>query len=125
MKPKLRNSLIIVALILGLLLLRFVKPDLFIHNRSVVCVEENQMKGVALKAIVERKYLDYSNHNYPTVEFRGLIDKKLMKVYFINEQSGFYANIEPGDTVVKVLGSLEIISSNKTLADSLVYNCIE
>ncbi len=125
MKAKSRNSLIIVTLILGFLVLRFVKPELFIHNVSVVCIEKNAAKGVILNAVVERKYLDYSNHNYPTVEFRNLIDNRIRKLYFINELSGFYTNIQPGDTILKASGSLGLISSNKTLADSLVYNCNE
>ena len=125
MKTKPRNSLIIVTLILGFIILRFVKPELFIHNESVVCFEMNSTKGVALNAVVERKYLDYSNHNYPAVEFRSLIDKRLIKVHFINERGGFYTNIQIGDTVVKASGSLDVFSSNKTLHDSLVYNCNE
>jgi len=125
MNAKSRNTLIIVALVLGFIILRFVKPELFIHNVSVVCIEKNKAKGVVLNAVVERKYLDYSNHNYPTVEFRSLIDKRIKKVFFINERSGFYTNIQPGDTIIKVSGSLELFSSNKALPDSLVYDCIE
>ena len=114
---------IFFGLLIGLLIVRILKPDLFFINQDIRCHIKEEMEKTEFNGIVLKKLLDYNNHGYPEIEFKSLSNSKIIKVYFIREESGFFNNIQIGDTVCKKVGSLKITSSSKNIRDSLFYNC--
>jgi hypothetical protein len=114
---------ILLGLIIGFLIVRILRPDLFFINHDIRCFLKKEMEKTDLNGIVVKKFLDYENHGCPKIEFKSITNGKIIEVNFVREESGFFNNIQIGDTVYKKVGSLKIISSNKNLRDSLFYNC--
>ena len=93
-------------------------------NRAV-CFEKQRMELKDFLIIITLKYQDSLNHNYNTIKYIGLNDKKESKMYIINESGGFYNSIQIGDTLLKEGGNLEVKCTNRDIIYSLTYNCIE
>lgn len=82
------------------------------------------MKDQEIQGIIERKYKDFANHSYETLELKSGSDVK--KFYFTIEQSGFYHFTQVGDSVFKDFNSLIIILKRGELRKTfkLDYGCI-
>ena len=116
-------KIILIVIFIGFLILRILKPDLFFIKHDIRCYEKKEMEKIEFNGIVVKKFINYENHSIPEIEFKSLTNNKILKVYFAREESGFFNNIQIGDTVNKKFGTLKLISSNKNIRDSLFYNC--
>jgi len=94
-------------------------------NRSVHCNERDAMKNCEFYGAVVEKFKDSENHNFNSLIVFDSGTKLKIKLYFINEKSGFYNSVSSGDTLVKIKDSISIknISTQKTF--NLKYDCKE
>jgi hypothetical protein len=61
-----------------------------------------------LDGVVQKKYIDSSQHSFPTIEIQNLKDFKIKKLNLILDTSGFFDRINLNDTLKKEIGSSEI-----------------
>jgi hypothetical protein len=109
-------------LIIALILFYFLPKVNYFHNRAV-CKEEMEVYHLKLNAIVQEKYLDSLNHNFNTLVLRDSSTGILRKIYFINEENGFYHRVSIGDYLVKESKSMVVVNITKKSENILKYNC--
>jgi hypothetical protein len=117
-----------IFLIIGvtfLLCIIIIKGDWSFLTRNVHCSEKEIMKKYDFKAVVIEKYNDFKNHNYNSIIILDFEKNKKLKLYFINEKSGFYNNVIVKDTLIKQKNSLVITNVSQKKSFSLKYNCDE
>lgn len=90
------------------------------------CRSEKRAMEEDITGILIRKFMDKSSHMWETIEYSNP-DKSLQSsVIFLNDQSGAYDFIEPGDSIVKELNSLnfKIIRDGNTRVFTLDFDCV-
>jgi hypothetical protein len=98
--------------------------DQKVFNRAT-CREKHDMEAKSFFIKVEFKYNDSLNHNYNTIRYLDLHERKQASMYVINEVNGFYNSVQIGDTLKKEKVSLDVRCLNRDTIYALSYNCIE
>ena len=93
--------------------------------RGPICSEKAYMMKLKISALTIDKFKDANNHNYNTLQLQDFATKSTFNVYFINERSGFFENVQIGDTIIKSSGSLDFNSSNPCLLSPMKFDCDE
>jgi hypothetical protein len=117
---RIQKLLIIGVFILIILFLHF-NNDFFFSR--AICHEKKEMTNYYFNSIVINKYIDSTQHNYNTLLIKDLTTFKELKIYVVNESSGFYSVVNKGDTIVKAIGSLIVKNKTQKQLDTLKYNC--
>lgn len=118
--------LVFVALIfISSAIVLIARRDWSFLTRDVRCSEKDTMKNYEFTAIVVRKYNDFENHNYNTIILKDIYNGKESKLYFINENSGFYNLVILQDTLAKTKNSLVISNITQKRDFNLLYDCDE
>ena len=73
--------------------------------------------------LISEKYLDVKNHSYQTIVITN--SRRVDKVIFVSEVSGFYNTVQVGDYINKKSGSLNVILQRDGIKTTrkLNYNC--
>ncbi|WP_428329642.1 hypothetical protein [Mucilaginibacter sp.] len=66
---------------------------------SKPCSDKSEFINSTYNAIVINKYLDEKNHNFKTVLYST--NNKLIEIRFIDDTSGYYEFVKPGDSILK------------------------
>ncbi len=118
-----KTKIIISIIFLTLLVILFSTiNDNYFFNRSI-CKEKREKSNLKLNAIVIAKFSDSLNHNYNTLILKDIPTGHQIKLYIINESSGFYWHVTTGDCLNKESQSLIIKNLTKNRIDTLKYNC--
>ncbi len=115
---------IILPLVLALFfIIRFIIPDLSKNSR---CIIYNEFLKIKLNGIVLKKYIDSSQHSFPTIEIENLKDYKIEKVNLNLDTSGIYNKISVNDTLSKETGKDEVFlikGEEKILLAKIDFGC--
>lgn len=118
-----KSLIIIIAVIVFILCIIIAKADWSFLFRNVHCSEKETMNNYEFTGVILEKFNDYENHNYNTIIINDIEKSKKLKLYFINEKSGFYGLVNIRDTLIKKRNSLVIIDASQNREFKLLYDC--
>ena len=114
---------ILPIILLLFLIIRFIIPQLSKDSR---CITYNEFLKIKLNGIVLKKYIDSSQHSYPTIEVENLQDFKIEKLNLDLDTSGIYYKVNIYDTLAKEIGEDEIFvikNKEKILLSKIDFGC--
>lgn len=90
------------------------------------CRSEKRAAEEQIAGVLTNKFLDKSSHMWETIEYSNFDRSKRTSLVFLNDQSGAYDFILPGDSIIKNLNSLElkVIRDGNTKVFILDFGCI-
>lgn len=114
---------ILPIILLLFLIIRFIIPDISKDSR---CIIYNEFLKIKLNGIVLKKYIDSSQHSFPTIEIENLKDYKIEKLNLNLDTSGIYNKISVNDTLSKETGKDEVFvikGKEKILLAKIDFGC--
>ena len=92
--------------------------------KDINCNHFKSLRNVTYNGVVINKFIDSTQHNYPTVVIRQ-IDNSIYKFDLTHDKSGLYGFLLIGDTLVKRKGSYNINVSRYEMEKTfeLDYGC--
>jgi len=87
-----------------ILLIYFCIPSMNYTN----CKENEYFRKMTFEGIIQKKYLDKSDHSTPKVVLKNF-QNELDTLYLFGEDNGIYKAINLGDTIKKASGTLLIL----------------
>lgn len=101
-------------------------------SKSPQCRNEERILEAQWKSNVLKKFIDSTEHNYPTIVifeydtiFKKVVNWEEELVFFDHEKSGFYDYVRVGDSIIKEKNSMDIrvIRGNKDTVFTIDYGC--
>lgn len=121
----------IIVVVVGMFMIyRIIMPLLPGTQEDVLnesrCRSEKRAVEEHIEGVLNNKFLDTSSHMWETIEFSNFNKAKRTSLVFLNDQSGAYDFIVPGDSIIKELNSLElkVTRNGKTKVFILDFDCI-
>jgi len=104
-------------------IIRFLIPELSKDSR---CIIYKEFLKIGLDGVVLKKYIDSSQHSFPTVEIKNLNDFKIEILNLNLDTSGIYNKINLNDTLSKETGKDEVFvikGKEKVLLSRIDFGC--
>jgi hypothetical protein len=123
-----RTLLVVIVLGLGIYMAYNHLPFLFVSKERIMkeanCRDEKLAMGDKIIGILSKKYRDEENHMWKTIEYSNQ-SESFKSIIFLNETSGAFDFILPGDSIFKDLNSLEfkVIREGVVKVYKLNYGC--
>lgn len=91
------------------------------------CRSEKRAMEEDVTGVLTNKFLDKSSHMWETIEYSNSDKSHRTSLVFLNDQSGAYDFIAPGDSIIKDFNSLElkVIRDGSTRVFILDFDCIQ
>ena len=115
---------IVLPLVLILFfIIRFVIPQLSKDSR---CITYKEFLKISSDGAVLKKYIDSSQHSFPTIEIKDIKDFEIEKLNLALDTSGIYNKINVNDTLSKETGKEEVFvikGKKKILLAKIDFGC--
>lgn len=112
----------IISIILVIVFINFITPS----TQKKLCQESDRFMRMSLHGVIEEKYIDRDNHDYPIVELKDFQTSETIRLNFILDRSDFFSVVSKGDTISKKKGTIEfLINSDRRLELRFSDNCEE
>lgn len=106
----------IAAAALLIYFISFVLPFLFVSKEKLVeearCRDQKEALEESIKGILTGKFRDNRSHMWETIEYSSEFGTK-QSIIFVNDQSGAFDFVLPGDSLEKTKGSLVLTITRK------------
>jgi len=74
-------------------------------NKNSRCITYDNFLKTSLDGVVVNKYIDSSQHSYPTLEIKNLKNLELNKLNLVLDTTSFYDDVSVSDTIYKELNN--------------------
>ncbi len=91
-----------------------------IFGPSEACYDKKLFVDSAYTGVIVKKYHDGENHNFRTILYS--IGNKLSIMRLVDDTSGYYEFVKPGDSIYKLKNS-EYINVNNTRTFTIYFDC--
>jgi hypothetical protein len=107
-----RKTVVIICVIgIGIYFIVNTLPFLFVPKETILnksrCDDEKKALEENFEGVVKNKFRDKKNHMWETIEYVNAFGTHLSLI-FLNDASAAFDFLEPGDTLIKDGGNLEI-----------------
>ncbi|MEJ8820319.1 hypothetical protein [Lacibacter sp. H407] len=119
---KKRYYILLPIILFSFFIFRFLIPQ---FSKDARCITYKEFQKIKLDGILIKKYIDSSQHSFPTLEVQNLGDSRVEKLNLNLDASGFYDKINLLDTLYKEVGKDEVYIKNngKKIIMKIDFGC--